>query len=404
MLNKRIECILKIAIAFSIIGFGAYIAYINGMKIDKPAVVYEKEYVPVSGGGGKIISNGKTIEASDVFSYTDYIPVEPKLVVTIKNLFPSDTTGLFIYDKNKVSKGRIRCGKPDETLGEFTTVIPEDIWYIRYNITNKHVKDNKVYISRDKGKPDFEDFKDLKSKHGPILTIIDDDTLSLYQVDTFYAICEMMGIKGTYAVITDKLNTVDGLKERLHQYENNGYQMITHCREQKRYLLDRDDEGLTKTYDNISTAKKMMGIEGFKNSDYWVSPYGMHDDYSRKIAKELGFKCLISVTQLTYEGYTPYYDRWFIPRMELYPTDKTGNQTLEDIKKQIDQCVETNGWLLVCTHLSQWPKEDINTGYQRIKEMIQYAKDSGMTAMTLSEAFEYWKPIYEYYENKELSE
>ena len=49
------------------------------------------------------------------------------------------------------------------------------------------------------------------------------------------------------------------------------------------------------------------------------------------------------------------------------------------------------------TSLSVGRRAD-ETGYGRIKELIEYAQSKGMEVMTLSQAYAYWHSVYDFQE------
>ena len=374
----------------------------------------------VIAGTGALYSDGERIYNADVFSHTDYIKVTPYSIITVTKSYPHPKGNkIYFYDSNKYCIGGVKInGKIDSTYESQTFYVGENVEYIRYTVTTANASSTIVteYVLDTRNsfsKYLVETFSaigsnppltKMKKSHKPIFTIVDDDTSSVYQVKTFHDLCDLYGIKGTYAVITNNLaNSTDGVtvKDLLLQYEEEGFHMTTHCMEQQRYFFLKGENGKTVEEEKILVRKNLvkalraMREAGFLNYGYWMTPYGIHDDWSISVARNIGFECAISLTQLVYEGHEPFSDRWFMPRMELYPNDTVGNQTLQDIKDEIDRCVDSNGWLSVATHMSQWENEPIETGYTRFKEMVQYALDRGMEVMTVSQAYSYWKNVYD---------
>ena len=369
---------------------------------------------------GLIRSDGKGVSPTSAISHTGYVKVRPCSLMYVVKAYKEDySRGIYLFDKDKHLIGSAEIDGNTGGTGKPTMFfVGENVEYIRYNMTTANTGTTKAYYVPYDNRNEITanvvnersaignvnvPLSRLRKNHKPILTIIDDDTASIYQVKTFHDLCELYGIKGTYAVITNNLaNSTDGqtVKNLLLQYEEEGYHMATHCMEQMRYFFQLG-EGRTVAEEralirrNLVKALRAMREAGFLNYDLWITPYGVHDDFCIKVAKDVGFRGAMSLTQMVYEGYNPYANRWYMPRMELYPNDTVGNQTLQDIKNEIDRCVESNGWLTVATHMYQWDAEPIATGYTRFKEMVEYALSKGMQVMTLGEAFNYWEKVYD---------
>jgi hypothetical protein len=65
------------------------------------------------------------------------------------------------------------------------------------------------------------------------------------------------------------------------------------------------------------------------------------------------------------------------------------------MKAIIDDAVQNNGWVLVCTHM--WDEGWANN-LDRFRELVNYAKAAGMEVKTLNEAWRIREPIYRLYE------
>ncbi len=59
----------------------------------------------------------------------------------------------------------------------------------------------------------------------PIMTIIDDDTLSLTHIRKFHAACTAEGIVGTFATEAKPLDDDPRIVDELKQYESEGFQV-----------------------------------------------------------------------------------------------------------------------------------------------------------------------------------
>ena len=235
------------------------------------------------------------------------------------------------------------------------------------------------------------------SKHkspnaNPILTIIDDDTLSVEHVTKFYNACVAKGIVGTFASEMHYVESVTGLKELLQGYEDDGFEIAFHCNLQTEiYRSDQQYRDSADMEEDFTQGLRKYR-QWFLPSCCWVTPYGSHDAEIQGLAKKRGFEALVSISQKTYERVGVYSNRYFIPRVGLNQTDGEGSVTLAQLKDIMRECATDNGWLLVGTHFNEW---DAQVGYSRFDEIVDLAVTLGYDIMTLSQAYRIWKPLYD---------
>ena len=228
----------------------------------------------------------------------------------------------------------------------------------------------------------------------PTITIIDDDTTNIEYVERYHDICEEMGVKGNYAVITSRLETVTGLKEKLLQYEDEGYGMLYHVYTQTgaTYFQPGSNRDIALAEANYCKGVRQMREFGFTNYNYWISPYGVNDEDMQDLCKRHGAQCLISTYNNTFirpNGTTGkgVAERYNIPRCSLgHNAERYPYFTIEMLKDQITQCASAHGWLIITTHVNEWGSS--LDGDNRLKEVIQHALDNGCVFKTFAEAFE----------------
>ena len=99
-------------------------------------------------------------------------------------------------------------------------------------------------------------------------------------------------------------------------------------------------------------------------------------------------------------------DRYHIKRYSLNPTDTgNGKGDLADVKAAIDDMQNFSScWLIITTHFNEWGSVTWDStvdatgypvGYERMNEIIQYAKASGAAVLTVPEAWRFYEPIIE---------
>lgn len=87
--------------------------------------------------------------------------------------------------------------------------------------------------------------------HAPIITLIDDDTISPESVQLFHDVCVANGIVGTYACIAERGLLYPEMFDMLHSYETEGFQVATHCFTQQNFY--RWTENLTVNVQDVTS-------------------------------------------------------------------------------------------------------------------------------------------------------
>lgn len=240
-----------------------------------------------------------------------------------------------------------------------------------------------------------------------IISFVDDDASGDTYVERYYNSCKRNGINGNYAVITNYWGRGATDPETLLEYEDDGMGMLIHCSEQSYSLapewMDRDYDGCRK---NLFKGMRAMAEAGFVNFKYWVMPYGYVNDDFKKLAQDAGMKCMISSANFTYNRNSDS-DRYFIKRYSLNPTDENPDSlgALAKVKEAIDNMfLLPSCWLIITTHFNEWgsvtwdstvDETGYPVGYERMNEIIQYAKASGAAVLTVPEAWRFYEPIIE---------
>ena len=256
-------------------------------------------------------------------------------------------------------------------------------------------------------------------KRHPMISFIDDDTSSLALVQEYHTVCSTAGngdtpILGGFAVEAQHLLDNSSLKAELLNYEKEGYACLYHCLEQIStdtadntwYWVDNPNhcdgtkpEGVaayneTQIRENFVAGLLNMRGFGFINWQYWVTPYGVNNEFMQSLAKQYGMKCLVSFqSRITeFDAYVSRYGnvgKWDIPRFHFAAgTDD------DKLKSIIDACAKDNGWLTVTTHANTWPSDtsDRNAVKDRFKAIVRYAQSAGIEVVPFPVGFETFKP------------
>ena len=346
------------------------------------------------------------------YSCTDYLEVQGKYY-QIESCALVNDAGICEYDENRLF---IRCVLSDFS-GTAQFEVSEKAKYLRVSVQNDQkdatilsVIPEDAYLPQNGSDDTLSKWRAATNNRvdnpmnqyatmPPTMTIIDDDTTSVALVQRYHSICEEMGVKGNYAVITSRLEESQELRQLLLQYENQGYGMLYHCYSQSgATYFKKDSRDLALCEENYCRGVRQMREFGFTNYEYWVSPYGVNDQEMQDMCKRHGAKCLISTYNNTFispDGMTGkgVAERYNIPRCSLgHNTERYPNFTIDALKAQIDQCAAAHGWIVITTHVNEWG--DSTQGDDRLREIIRYAQERGFEFKTFAEAFEDRMPMF----------
>ena len=242
-------------------------------------------------------------------------------------------------------------------------------------------------------------FEKLK-KFPPVITFIDDDTTSPTLVERFHDILAAENVVGNYAVeMRNVENYQDTMPDLLLGYEQEGFGMLYHCYKQDGDS-DRYWESGNPAYDeelireNFYKGLRAYRQMGFNSDKYWVTPYGVNDEFIRSLAKEADMECLLSCPTATYAcnaimNLGSNISRWNMPRF-IFLSDTNNDYQARAL---IDGCAESNGWLCIVTHVNSWPSAMVETNTQRLTDLIQYIKSKDIEIWNFNRAFQTFKPL-----------
>jgi hypothetical protein len=332
-------------------------------KFGKSKNLYNKSAIT---DGYTIHSQSGANYATDGYSVSDYIPVDGNAQYTFSRkgtIAPYWLlTKIAFYD---IEKNFISIAPTQDS----PFITPADTAYLRFSTSTARMEGDETdgYIQLEKGSTATAYEKYSEGSHR---------------------------IKGCYGVITDYLDNDESLKNLLLSYEEEGFGMLFHAKWQDAYYMDDENRDIVLAEADYCQGMRKMQNIGFIDYNYWVSPYGVTDDEITSMCKRHGAKCLLSTSNNTFiqsnglDGNAQSVKRYALPRCSLgYNDSQYPAFTLADLKAQIDKCVQTNGWLIVTTHVQQWTDEYGTTPDDRLREIIQYALDKGCKIKTFAEAY-----------------
>lgn len=368
---------------------------------------------------GYLYSDGSVIAADNVLC-SPFVEVIENQELVVGGMYTSAFAIVHFYDADKTHLGYAPHSVAGTSIQKTTIKIPYNVRYIRYSILLAKLS-TLILRYADKIRRDHLPLELVEGWHAaahkrlgnlyknataePIITFIDDDTASVEAVTRFRDVCNSVGIKGSFAVITGQLERVENLGATLLQFEREGFTSVVHCNEQSGHVTLADGSKtsayLTESRDlalceqDLVDALRRMQIHEFNDYKLWCTPYGVRDADIQALARKWGLECLISSGRTEYETTEAKYGRFGLSRVSLQATDEAGGVTLEQFKQIIDNAVADNGWLLVTTHMGENAWAD---NLDRFRELVNYAKSAGMKVKTVNEAWRIRKPIYSLYE------
>ena len=223
------------------------------------------------------------------------------------------------------------------------------------------------------------DLLDTIGRNTPIFTWIDDDTASDNAIESVKEICDSLGIKATFACVTNQIINNETRRNLLLEYQKQGFHVCSHSTSHASAWSPISVEDAEKeTIESIM----ILNENGFLEPNFIVTPFGAN---SAELMNRLKNWCEASV--LTTEGvnHLAQNDQFHLKRIFI----KSSN-TLEYYKNYIDKAYQNGDWIIFGTH-SNTPSE---FDKQLVTNVLQYAIDKGMKNQTLIGAWKIRKPIY----------
>ena len=218
-----------------------------------------------------------------------------------------------------------------------------------------------------------------------ILTWVDDDT-PFEGIASAKEICDNLGIKCTFATITQNWN--EALLDRMRQYQKEGFHFACHTENHGRWYKDMADGSMFTAQEieaDLLTALEKMRAEGFVDCDMLVYPgssSGRSDVDTIRIAKKW-CRCgvLAGGSNWSKHGQGKYkINRTFI---------ENSSHDAEYYKNLLDS-VSDESWVVFGTHSGSETDFDPDM----VTEIMSHALENGWEIMTLNEALKYREKYY----------
>lgn len=373
---------------------------LDSLRVENPiATITNGYYITRYSGLEGVVDN-----ASDS-AVTDYIPVKPNSVINIDGTYNYNNRCTCCYDKNKKFVS-ILSSSLTRTNFSKNIKLPSNARYIRITSrkdvvpTIKYV--NTIIDGLNVSNP-YINGKELfdSSALKPVLTFIDDDTWGIQYVTRQKELCDRLGIKCSFACLTEQVEKNEGLLELLLSYELEGFPIIFHANQQIRAYDTSTLDVVAEERDFVNGLQKMHKF-GFSDYKIWCTPFGSAREDQKKLAYKWGFDGLVTSGSVNaYNNPYEYSSRFVIKRNSLGSnTDKTASDIVDDVanlKLAIDNASECNGWVCISTH-SAYDLYKNGEADDAMEEIVNYAISKGFEIRTVNEELRRRMPIYRYYE------
>lgn len=217
-----------------------------------------------------------------------------------------------------------------------------------------------------------------------ILTWVDDDT-PIEGIASVKAICDKLGIKCTFATITQ--GWTDALLERLHQYQREGFHITSHTESHGRWYKDMPEGKIFTANEmeaDLLTSLEKMRSEGFIDCDMLVYPgsaIGRTDVNTLDIVKKW-CRC----------GVLAGGSVWTKYGQGKYKINRTFISKASDASYYTDllDSVSDESWVVFGTHSGSTTDFDATM----MSAILSHALASGWKIMPLNEALKYREKYY----------
>lgn len=369
------------------------------------------------------LKNGVEKEMSG-YAISDYIPVDYSDSVFFHYIrYNEKNSGVALYDKDKNYLGdsdSVELGIMYITNANYDARVKintENAKYVRYTFSTSiegniqrdssvyHISDayvrvthtRSLYVIPEKIEGMIKEktiapfiFNECNTAPKKILTWIDDDTNSDTYVNSVKTICDNLGIKCTFATITDRWGTSNSASlDTLHQLQKEGYHITSHTGNHKRWYTSDSDGSPKFTAQELETdlieSLQALNSEGFIDSDMLV--------YPGSSATRTDIDVISIVKKWCSCGVLAGGNNWSKYGNGKYKINRTFfDKSTHDASyyKSLLDNVGEESWVLFGSHSATASQFDADM----ITDVLQYALNNGWVVMTLNEAIKYRQKYY----------
>ena len=218
-----------------------------------------------------------------------------------------------------------------------------------------------------------------------ILTWVDDDTHAT-GIANAKAVCDSLGIKCTFATITN--DWTETLLNTLHQYQKEGFHIACHSESHGRWYKDMPEGNVFNSQEleeDLLASLEKMRVEGFLDYDLFIYPgssVGRSDVDTIGIVKKW-CRCGVAAGGTTWNKYGK-------GRYKINRTFVSKSSYDVSYYKGLLDSVEDESWVVLGTHSGSASEFDADM----MVEILSYALANGWKIMTLNEALKYREKYY----------
>lgn len=385
---KYIRVSGKVGIAPTLRYLTLEFSYIDDIKNGK-----YKEIDGIGFTNGKFQKWDGNVLTDDNSCITDYVNVRYGMEYKIINLYLYDNRSIVGFDANKKFVKSFINGS---SLTEYSfTVDDSSIFYIRasgrYDICPK-VFEKSMGLETIRNEVKKSCTKRPYSPVKKILTLIDDDGSSKTGMSELKTVCDELGVKCTFAVMTRLFEESSTILPFLKDLQADGFHICSHSHSHSNWYKDANDGSTMFTMEEVEKdlikSLELLKINGFLDSDMLVYPGSSctREGIDNIARKWVQCACTILGGNNTY-GYTTEY---MLARNKVSAGDYgTDIQWYADRLRNLEK--EGLNWVIYYTHTgtsTDWDKD-------LIKSVLQSAIDDGWTVMPLNEAWKYRKYMFD---------
>lgn len=351
---------------------------------------------------GELISD----QWSSNIKSTNFVRVKSGYTVSFINVATNSNTSICGYDSNQEFVELLSNG--GTTHDNIDILIPDNVKYVRASCINNYANSFDIYykdIANDLIYSNkIEEITDINinnilnnSGKTPLITWVDDDC-DYDGIATVKNICDNLNIKCTFACVTSGISSSntdisnsglnnEDLKNRLLDYQSNGFHITTHSNHHANIWKSSDElYNPSECEKDLIKSIQMLQENGFLESDFLITPFGTHTTPIQNIA-EKWCKCLISsgggANHLNDDG------KYYIHRIFI-----TKEHDLDYYKNIIDNALTNKDWIIFGTHSGTSSEFDTTL----VTNVLNYAISQNIDIKPLNSAWKQRKIVYDFFD------
>ena len=216
----------------------------------------------------------------------------------------------------------------------------------------------------------------------PLVTFISDDGWK-GDYNLMKPLFDQKGIIGCLGIVTNYIGGASYMSlSQINEFKNDGWEILSHSVSHRHLATLTEAQIETELKDSRDILRSLdFDVQSM------VLPYSSQNALVRKISKKY-YRCTFARG-----GYaqTVPINTHEMGRVLLGADAVAPNNTLAFYKSKVDEAIEKNGWLVVCTHGNQLDSNSLTI----LEGLIDYIKSVSVPVVTVKEGLEYFENIFE---------